>query len=50
MSFNPDISKQAHEVEFLRKNLKISHPSLTFNNMPVAQVCWNILEFHWITS
>ena len=39
MSFNPDISKQAHEVVFLRKNFKISHPSLTFNNIPVAQVC-----------
>ena len=39
VSFNPDISKQAHEVVFLRKIFKISHPSLTFNNIPVAQVC-----------
>ena len=38
MSFNPDISKQAHEVVFSRKNIKISHPPLTFNNIPVAQV------------
>ena len=38
MSFIPDISKQAHEVVFSRKNFKISHPSLTFNNIPVAQV------------
>ena len=38
MSFNPDISKQAHEVIFSRKNINISHPSLTFNNIPAAQV------------
>ena len=38
MSFDPDISKQAHEVVFSRKNFKISHPSLTLNNIPVAQV------------
>ena len=38
MSFNPDISKRAHEVVFSRKIFKISHPSLIFNNIPVAQV------------
>ena len=38
MSFDPDISKQAHEVLFSRKNFKVSHPSLTLNNIPVAQV------------
>ena len=38
MSLNSDISKQAHEVGFSRKNFKISHPSLTFNNIPVTQV------------
>ena len=38
MLFNPDISKQAHEVVFSRKHFKISHPSLTFNSIPVAQV------------
>ena len=37
MSFNPDISKQAHEVIFSRKRSLVSHPSLTFNNIPVAQ-------------
>ena len=37
MSFNPDISKQAHEVIFSRKNLLTFHPPLTFNNIPVAQ-------------
>ena len=30
MSFNSDICKQAHEVVFLRKNFKISHPSLKY--------------------
>ena len=49
MSFISDISKQAHEVVFPRKNFKISHPSLTFNNITVAQVgSPNILDFHWI--
>ena len=38
ISFNPDIFKQAHKEVFSRKNFKISHPSLTFNNVPVAQV------------
>ena len=37
MSFNPDISKQAHEVIFPRKRSIASHPPLTFNNIPVAQ-------------
>ena len=36
MSFNPDISKQAHEVVFSRKRSLVFHPSLTFNNIPVA--------------
>ena len=36
MSFNPDISKQAHEVLFSRKRSIVSHPPLTFNNIPVA--------------
>ena len=38
MSFNIDISKQAREVACSRKNFKIPHPSLTFSNIPVAQV------------
>ena len=38
MSLNPDISKQAHEVVLSRKNLKTSHPSSIFNNIPVSQV------------
>ena len=37
MSFNPDICKQAHEVIFSRKRSVTPHPSLTFNNIPVAQ-------------
>ena len=37
MSFNPDVSKQAHEVIFSRKRSVSSHPPLTFNNIPVAQ-------------
>ena len=37
MSFNPDISKQAHGVIFSRKRSVTSHPPLTFNSIPVAQ-------------
>ena len=38
MSFNPDISKQAHEVIFPRRRSTLAyHPPLTLNNLPVAQ-------------
>ena len=37
MSFNPDISEQAYEVIFSCKTSIISHPLLTFNNIPLAQ-------------
>ena len=37
MSFNADISKQAHEIIFSRKRFVSPHPPLTFNNIPVAQ-------------
>ena len=37
MIFNPDISKQAHEVIFSRKRSIASHPPLTFNNIQIAQ-------------
>ena len=37
MAFNPDLSKQAQEVIFSRKTIKISHPSLAFNTVPVAR-------------
>ena len=37
MSFNPDMSKQAHEVIFSRKNPLTFHPPLTFNCIPVSQ-------------
>ena len=35
MSFNPDISKQAQEVIFSKKNVNVSHPFLYFNRTPV---------------
>ena len=38
MIFNPDITKQAEEVIFSVKNIKPIHPTLTFNNVPVARV------------
>ena len=34
---NPDLSKQAQEVIFSRKTVKLSHPSITFNTAPVAR-------------
>ena len=37
MNFYPDISKQANDVAFSRKTNKVSHRSLTFDNIPVAQ-------------
>ena len=35
-NFNPDLSKQAQEVIFSIKIVKVSHPSVTFNTAPVA--------------
>ena len=40
MSFNPDPSKQVHEVIFSRKVNKDSHPPSPFNNSIVYQVTW----------
>ena len=37
MSFNPDVSKQAQEVIFSRKQAKTVHPDLIFNNTPGHQ-------------
>ena len=37
MPFNPDVSKQAQEVIFSRKQAKSVHQDLVFNNMPVHQ-------------
>ena len=36
MSFNPDPSKQTQEIIFSRKKIKLSHPSVYFNNIPVS--------------
>ena len=42
MTFNPDLPKQAQEVTFSRKTIKISHPSFKispiFNTLPVARI------------
>ena len=38
MSFNPDISKQAQEITFSKKNIDVSHPPLYFHKNPVV-VC-----------
>ena len=37
MNFNPDPTKQAQEVIFIRKTKKLPHPSLVFNNTNVTQ-------------
>ena len=37
MNFNPDLSKQAQEVIISRKTVKIIHPTIIFNNVPVAR-------------
>ena len=43
-TFNPDLSK---EVIFSRKTVKISHPSITFNTVPVARTtCQKHLDLY----
>lgn len=37
MTFNPDVTKQAHEVIFLRKSIKTNHLPIFFNDIPVAR-------------
>ena len=37
MVFNPDMTKQAIEIIFSRKNIKPYHPELTFNGIPIAR-------------
>ena len=37
MNFNPDPTKQAHEVIFSRKTKEIYHPPLVFNNTNISQ-------------
>ena len=37
MSFNPNVSKQAHEVIFSRERNKANHPNLVFNNICVKR-------------
>ena len=34
MSFNPNVSKQAQEMIFSKKNQKVFHPTVLFNNIP----------------
>ena len=36
MNFNPTLSKQAQEVIFSRKNKKLLHPTLLFNNITLS--------------
>ena len=47
MLFNPDITKQAQEVIFSRKNTKNDHPIVYFNEAPVAHTtCQKHLGMH----
>ena len=47
MLFNPNISKQAQEVIFSRKNTKNDHPIVYFNEVPVAHTtCQKHLGMH----
>ena len=47
MVFNPELSKQAQEVIFSRKTNKLSHPTITFNTVPVAGTsCQKLLGLH----
>ena len=45
--FNPDVTKQAQEVIFSRKNIKTDHPVVYFNKAPVAHTnCQKHLGMH----
>ena len=47
MIFNPYLSKHVQEVMFSRKTNKISHPTTTFNTVPVARTsCQKHLGLH----
>ena len=47
MLFSPDITKQAQEVIFSRKNTKNDHPIVYFNEAPVAHItCQKHLGMH----
>ena len=47
MLFNPDITKQAQEVIFSRKNTKNDHPIVYFNEAPVVHInCQKHLGVH----
>ena len=47
MLFNPDLTKQAQEVIFSRKNIKTDHPIVYFNETPVAHTtCQKHLGMH----
>ena len=43
MSFNSDQNKQAQEVFFCRKLIKLSHPQISSNDMPVS--CFNFQKY-----
>ena len=47
MTFNLDLSKKAQDVIFSRKAIKVSHPSITLNIVPVARrTCQNHLGLY----
>ena len=47
MIFNPDLYKEAQEVIFSSRTNKISHPTTTFNTVPVARTsCQKHLGLH----
>ena len=47
MLFNPDITKQAREVIFSRKNAMVNHSTIFFNETPVVHTsCQKHLGMH----
>ena len=47
MLLNPDLTKQAQEGIFSRKNIKTDHPNVYFNEAPVAHTtCQKHLGMH----
>ena len=43
ISFNPEVTKQAQEVIFSCKSLKVTHPTVYLNNFPVT---WSSSQKH----
>ena len=49
MLFNPELTKQAQEVLFSRKNIKTDHPFVYFNEDPVVHTTPFFINIPFLT-